>query len=77
MGHILKPLHRFRGRKPEETRAAVGREMRKVISAMCGEVVQELKKNAEAMRAEMQKSWDEGGAAQKELAPLLEKMIMT
>ncbi len=75
-GHGLKPLHRIGGRKPEGTRAAVGREMREVIDAMRGEAGQELRRNAEAVKAEMQKSWDKGGSAEKELRLLLEKMIV-
>ena len=72
-GHGLKPLHRLRGRKPEGTRVAVGREMCEVIDATRAEAGQELRKNAEIVKAEMQKSWDKGGSAKKELRLLLEK----
>lgn len=75
-GHGLKPLHRLGGRKPGGSRAAVGREMREVIDATRGEAGQELRRNAEAVKAEMQKSWDEGGAAKKELTLLLDKMTV-
>ncbi|KJA21667.1 glycosyltransferase family 1 protein [Hypholoma sublateritium FD-334 SS-4] len=75
-GHGLKPLHRLGGRKPEGTRTAVGCEIREVIDDMRGDAGKELRRNAEAVKTEMQKSWAEGGTAKKELTLLLEKMTV-
>ncbi len=75
-GQGLGPIHRLGGRKPEGTRAAVGREIREIIDASRGEVGQEMRRKAEAIKVEMQKSWEEGGAAAKELAAFLEKLIL-
>lgn len=72
----MGPIHRLGGHKPEGTRAAVGREIREVIDASRGEVGQEMRKRAESIKAEMQKSWDEGGVAAKELAAFLEKLVL-
>ncbi|KDR73135.1 hypothetical protein GALMADRAFT_721979 [Galerina marginata CBS 339.88] len=67
----LKPLHR-NGRAAKGTRDAVGVELRDVIDACRGEKGEELRKNAEDIKAKLFEAWQEDGVSRKELQAFLE-----
>ncbi|KDR73136.1 hypothetical protein GALMADRAFT_722028 [Galerina marginata CBS 339.88] len=67
----LKPLHR-NGRAAKGTRAAVGVEIRDVIDACRGKKGEELRRNAEDIKAKLFEAWLEGGVSRMELHAFLE-----
>ena len=71
-GEGLKPLHR-NGLSPAGTREAVGIEVRQTIDLCRSEKGQELRSNAEDLKAKFAKAWNEDGAARQEMRKFLHK----
>ncbi|KAJ7233496.1 hypothetical protein C8J57DRAFT_1577725 [Mycena rebaudengoi] len=71
-GKGLLPL--ISGRVPQGTRAAVGSEIRGVIDDCRGSVGEEKRRNAQRMRAEYARAWEEGGSARAVVGALLKKV---
>ena len=71
-GEGLKPLHR-NGLTPAGTREAVGIEVRQTIDLCRSERGQELRSNAEKLKAKFSKAWDEDGASRQEMRKFLHK----
>ncbi|KDR73134.1 hypothetical protein GALMADRAFT_721937 [Galerina marginata CBS 339.88] len=72
----LKPLHR-NGRAAKGTRRAVGVEIRDVLDACRGKKGEELRRNAEDIKAKLLEAWQEGGVSRKELQAFLENLNVT
>ena len=68
----LKPLHR-NGITPAGTREAVGIEVRQTIDLCRGEKGQEIRSNAEKLKVEFAKAWNEDGVARQEILRFLHK----
>ena len=68
----LKPLHR-NGLTPVGTREAVGIEVRQTIDLCRSEKGQEVRSNAERLKVEFAKAWEEDGAARQEIRKFLHK----
>ena len=71
-GEGLKPLHR-NGLTPAGSREAVGIEVRQTIDLCRSEKVQEIRSNAEKLKLEFTKAWEEDGAARQEIRKFLHK----
>ena len=71
-GDGLKRLYR-NGVTPEGSREAVGREIRQTIDLCRSEKGQEMRNNAERLKAKFAKAWDEDGNARQELRNFLHK----
>ena len=71
-GDGLKPLHR-NGITPAGSREAVGIEVRETIDLCRGEKGQEARSNAEKVKVEFGKAWEEGGTARQEMRKFLDK----
>jgi hypothetical protein len=71
-GEGLKPLHR-NGLTPAGSREAVGIEVRQTIDLCRSEKGQEVRSNAEKLKAEFAKAWEEDGAARQEIRKFLHK----
>jgi hypothetical protein len=71
-GDGLKPVHR-NGVTPAGTREAVGIEVRETIDLCRGEKGQEMRSNAEKLKVEFAKAWEEDGAAKQEIRKFLHK----
>jgi len=71
-GEGLKTIHR-NGLTPDGTREAVGLEIRQTIDLCRSEKGQELRRNAEKLKAKFAKAWDEDGAARQEMRKFLLK----
>jgi len=65
-------LHRI-GRAPKGTREAAGIEIRQTIDLCHGEKGQELRRNAEEIKAKFAKAWEADGVARKEMREFLHK----
>ncbi|KAH9476166.1 UDP-glucosyltransferase 45 [Psilocybe cubensis] len=68
----LKPLLR-NGRQAKGTREAVGIEIRDVLDACRGEKGAELRKNAQAIKAKFDKTWQADGISRKDFNACLEQ----
>ncbi|KAJ7258928.1 UDP-Glycosyltransferase/glycogen phosphorylase [Mycena rebaudengoi] len=62
------------GRVPQGTRAAVGSEIRGVIDDCRGSVGEEKRRNAQRMRAEYARAWEEGGSSRAAVGTLLKRV---
>ena len=71
-GNGLKPIYR-NGLTPAGSREAVGIEVRQTIDLCRGEKGQEIRDNAEKLKAKFAKSWEEDGAARQEIRKFLDK----
>jgi hypothetical protein len=71
-GEGLKPLHR-NGVTPAGSREAVGIEVRETIDLCRSEKGQEIRSNAEKLKVEFAKAWEEDGAARQEIRKFLHK----
>ncbi|KAF8583172.1 glycosyltransferase family 1 protein [Ramaria rubella] len=71
-GHGLKPLHR--GVTPKGTIEAVAAEARDIIRRALGPEGARKRKNAEKLRDDMRKEWEEGGNALKNLREFLDDL---
>jgi hypothetical protein len=65
-GEGLKPLHR-NGLTPAGSREAVGIEVRHTIDLCRSEKGQEIRSNAEKLKVEFAKAWEEDGPARQEI----------
>jgi hypothetical protein len=65
-------MHR-NGLTPAGTREAVGIEVRQTIDLCRSEKGQEVRKNAEKLKVEFAKAWDEDGPARQEIRKFLRK----
>ncbi|KAG5650747.1 hypothetical protein H0H81_011178 [Sphagnurus paluster] len=70
-GRGLQPIHR-NGKIPKGTREAVGEEIRRVLDICGGKEGAEMRRNAEMIKAEMKKSWEEGGPAKLAMRQFLQ-----
>lgn len=70
--HGMRPLLRS-GRKAQGTRDAVGIEIRGVIDACRGPKGEEIRKNAQAIKAKFAKTWGDDGVSRNELHVFLKK----
>lgn len=70
-GRGLQPIHR-NGKIPKGTREAVGEEIRRVLDICGGKEGVEMRRNAEMIKAEMKKSWEEGGPAKLAMRQFLQ-----
>lgn len=68
----MKPLLR-NGRQAKGTREAVGVEIREVIDACRSEKGDELRKNAQAIKAKFAEAWTDGGVSKMEFGVFVEK----
>ncbi|KAH9476195.1 UDP-glycosyltransferase 84A1 [Psilocybe cubensis] len=68
----MKPLLR-NGRQAKGTREAVGVEIREVIDACRSEKGDELRRNAQAIKAKFAEAWTENGVSRKEFRAFVEK----
>ena len=71
-GEGLKPLHR-NGLTPTGSREAVGIEVRETIDLCRGEKGQEIRSNAEKLKVEFARAWEEDGAARQEIRSFIHK----
>ena len=71
-GDGLKTLHR-NGLTPAGSREAVGIEVRQTIDLCRSERGQEIRINAEKLKVEFAKAWEEDGAARQEIRKFLHK----
>ena len=71
-GEGLKPLHR-NGLTPAGSREAVGMEVRQTIDLCRSEKGQEIRRNAEKLKVQFAKAWEEDGAAKQEIRKFLHK----
>ena len=67
----INPVYR-NGLTPAGTRDAVGIEVRQTIDLCRSEKGQELRSNAEKLKARFAKAWEEDGAAMKEIRKFLD-----
>jgi len=65
-------VHRI-GRAPKGTHEAAGLEIRQTIDLCRGEKGQELRRNAEQMKAKFAKAWEADSDARKEMREFLHK----
>ena len=72
----LKPLHR-NGLTPAGMREAVGIEVRQIIDLCRGEKGQEIRSNAEKLKEQFAKAWEQDGAARQEIVKFLRKYART
>ncbi|KAJ7242108.1 UDP-Glycosyltransferase/glycogen phosphorylase [Mycena rebaudengoi] len=63
------------GKVPQGTRAAVGAEFRSVIDDFRGSVGEEKKRNAQRMKVEYARAWEEGGSARAAVDALLNRVF--
>ena len=68
----LKPLHR-NGLTPAGSREAVGIEVRQTIDLCRSEKGEEVRSNAEKLKVEFAKAWEEDGPARQEIREFLHK----
>ncbi|KAF8965569.1 UDP-Glycosyltransferase/glycogen phosphorylase [Flammula alnicola] len=68
----MKPMLRH-GRAPKGTREAVGDEMRQVIDDCRGPKGETMRQNAEQLKKEFARSWEEGGEGKRELQAFLQQ----
>ncbi|KAJ7242105.1 hypothetical protein C8J57DRAFT_1726485 [Mycena rebaudengoi] len=61
------------GKVPQGTRAAVGAEFRSVIDDFRGNVGEEKKRNAQRMKVEYARAWEDGGSARAAVDALLKR----
>ena len=71
-GEGLKPLHR-NGLTPAGSREAVGIEVRHTIDLCRSEKGQEIRSNAEKLKVEFAKAWEEDGPAKQEIRRFVHK----
>ena len=71
-GDGLKPLHR-NGLTPAGSREAVGIEVRQTVDLCRSEKGKEIRSNAEKLKVEFAKAWEEDGAARQEIRKFLHK----
>ncbi|KAJ7265620.1 hypothetical protein C8J57DRAFT_390312 [Mycena rebaudengoi] len=62
------------GKVPQGTRAAVGAEFRSLIDDFRGSVGEEKKRNAQRMKAEYARAWEEGGSARAAVGAFLKAL---
>ena len=70
----LKPILR-NGLAAKGTREAVGKEFREVLDACRSEQGEEFRENAEEMKREFEKAWEDDGEAKRELNAFLEQFV--
>ena len=75
-GGGLKTLHR-NGITPVGSREAVGIEVRQTIDLCRSEKGQEIRSNAEKLKVQFSKAWEEDGAARQEIRYFLNKYART
>ncbi|KAJ7242110.1 hypothetical protein C8J57DRAFT_1477611 [Mycena rebaudengoi] len=63
------------GKVPQGTRAAVGAEFRSVVDDFRGSVGEEKKRNAQRMKVEYARAWEEGGSARAAVDALLKRVL--
>jgi hypothetical protein len=73
-GEGLKPLHR-NGLTPAGSREAVGIEVRQTVDLCRSEKGQEIRSNAEKLKVQFAKAWEEDGAARQEIRKFLHKYV--
>jgi hypothetical protein len=71
-GEGLKPLHR-NGLTPAGSREAVGFEVRQTIDLCRSEKGQEVRGNAEKLKVQFAKAWEENGGARQEILKFFNK----
>ena len=71
-GEGLKPLQR-NGITPAGSREAVGIEVRQTIDLCRSKKGQEVRSNAEKLKVEFAKAWEEDGSARQEIRKFLHK----
>ncbi|RPD63794.1 UDP-Glycosyltransferase/glycogen phosphorylase [Lentinus tigrinus ALCF2SS1-6] len=72
-GHGLKPIYR-NGRKPVGTLDAVKAEAREVLGKAFGEDGAKKREKLQAVREAMNKEWDDGGSARKDILAFLDSL---
>ena len=70
-GDGLKPMYR-NGITPVGSREAVGIEVRETIDLCRGEKGKEIRSNAEKLKVEFAKAWEEDGAARQEIRKFIQ-----
>jgi hypothetical protein len=68
------PIYR-NGLTPAGTREAVGIEVRQTIDLCLSEKGQEVRSNAEKLKVEFAKAWEEDGAARREIRKFITSML--
>ena len=71
-GEGLKTLHR-NGLTPAGSREAVGIEVRQAIDLCRSDKGQEIRSNAEKLKVQFAKEWEEDGAARQEIRKFIHK----
>ena len=75
-GEGLKPIYR-NGLTPAGSREAVGIEVRQIIDLCRSEKGQEIRSNAEKLKVNFTKAWEEDGAAIQAIRHFLDKYTWT
>jgi hypothetical protein len=63
------------GKVPQGTRAAVGAEFRSVIDDFRGSVGEEKRQNAQRMKDEFVRAWEEGGSTRTAIGAFLNRVL--